>query len=436
MDGNVPEKKIAPGKKILIVGSGGREHALAWKISQSPRCEQLYVAPGNAGTEKYNIPIRIDQIEELVRFAKEKDIDLTVVGPEEPLSLGIVDRFLAEGLNIFGPSKEAAKLESSKSFAKAIMDEAHVPTAVYQTFTGKEEALAYIGKVGAPIVLKADGLAAGKGVIIANLFDEAIEGVEKIMGGAFGKAGDEIVIEEYLEGQEVSLLCFCDGISALPMVAVQDHKRALNGDLGLNTGGMGTYSPPPFWTKKMEQEVIQTIANPTLAVMRERGTPFKGVLFLGLMITTQGPKLLEYNVRFGDPETQVVMTLLESDLVPVLEACTQDHLKTMEKIGSEVPIWAQDNAVCVVMASPGYPGQYPKGIPITLPQVNEQDEVIFHAGTTYQDDVLVSAGGRVLGVTVRGKDLSSAREKAYALITKIDFANAHYRTDIGVKGLE
>lgn len=429
MTGNLPESVKTDGKKILIVGSGGREHALAWKVSQSPLCQELFVAPGNAGTEKWNVPVKADDIEGLVRLAKEKQIDLTIVGPEDPLSLGIVDSFLAEGLRIFGPTQEAGKLESSKVFAKAIMDEALVPTAEYRTFTHKEEALKYIGRIGAPIVIKADGLAAGKGVIVANLFEEAIEGVEKIMGGAFGPAGNEVVIEEYLEGQEVSLLCFCDGKTALPMVAVQDHKRALNGDMGLNTGGMGTYCPPPFWTKKLENEVIEKIALPTLAVMRRRGTPFIGVLFLGLMITSQGPKLLEYNVRFGDPETQVVMPLLASDLIPVLEACTAGRL-------SEIQIeWHAGTAVCVVMASPGYPSTYPKGISITLPEVNNQKQIIFHAGTTMTNGKITSSGGRVLGVTVHSDSLVAAREEVYELVQKIDFPGAHYRSDIGLKGL-
>ncbi|KUO65848.1 MAG: phosphoribosylamine--glycine ligase [Gracilibacter sp. BRH_c7a] len=430
MTGNVLEKAITEGKKILIVGSGGREHALAWKVSQSPLCKELYVAPGNAGTEKWNIPLQVDDIDALVSFATEKEIDLTIVGPEDPLSIGIVDRFQAQGLKIFGPSQEAAKLESSKVFAKTIMDEAKVPTGEYQTFTNKEEALKYLGRIGAPIVIKADGLAAGKGVIVANLFDEAMEGVEKIMGGAFGSAGNEVVIEEYLEGEEVSLLCFCDGMTAVPMVAVQDHKRALNGDLGLNTGGMGTYCPPPFWTKKLEQEVIDNIALPTLEVMHKRGTPFTGVLFLGIMLTSRGPKLLEYNVRFGDPETQVVMTLLKSDLIPVLEACIEGCL---EEIKIE---WFEGTALCIVMAAPGYPGSYQKGIPISLPQNTEENKVIFHAGTILNTDRVESSGGRVLGVTVRSDSLVSAREEAYELVKEIGFPGAHFRTDIGLKGLK
>ena len=426
MSSKTPDKR--KGKRILIVGSGGREHALAWKIAQSPLCEQLYVAPGNAWTDMWNVPIKTDDIQALVQFAKSNFIDLTVVGPEEPLSLGIVDSFLAEGLRIFGPSKEAAKLESSKAFAKIIMDEAGVPTAEYRTFTSKQEAEEYLGKVGAPIVIKADGLAAGKGVIVATLFEEALDGIERIMGGEFGQAGNQVVIEEYLEGQEVSLLCFCDGTSALPMVAVQDHKRALNGDLGLNTGGMGTYSPPSFWTKELEEEVIRTLALPTLKVLSERGTPFVGVLFLGLMITAQGPKLLEYNVRFGDPETQVVMSQLKSDLIPVLEASTEGSLQEM-KIE-----WYEGTAVCVVMAAPGYPGSYQKGIPINLPYT-EENQMIFHAGTILNSGKVESSGGRVLGVTVRSHSLVSARKEAYELLEKIDFPKAHYRTDIGLKGL-
>lgn len=429
MNGLSADKVAGQGKKILIVGSGGREHALAWKIAQSHLCKELYVAPGNAGTAEWNVPIKANDIERLADFAQDKAVDLTIVGPEEPLSLGIVDSFLAKGLKVFGPSREAAKLESSKAFAKMIMDEAKVPTAEYRTFTCLEEAREYLGKNGAPIVIKADGLAAGKGVIVAAELQEALDGIERIMGGAFGSAGDQVVIEECLQGQEVSLLCFCDGKTAIPMVAVQDHKRALDGDQGLNTGGMGTYSPPPFWNKKLEQEVINTIALPTLEVMSKRGTPFKGVLFLGLMITAKGPKLLEYNVRFGDPETQVVMLLLKSDLLPILEKCVDGSL-TAEDI-----VWYNDTAVCVVMAAPGYPGSYPKGIPINLPEINGSDLVIFQAGTDLCQKGLISSGGRVLGVTVRGESLPVAREKAYELVERIDFPKAHYRTDIGLKGL-
>jgi len=415
--------------KILIIGSGGREHALAWKVAQSPLCHELYVAPGNAGTAQWNIPYKANDFEGLVQFARERAIDLTIVGPEDPLSLGIVDNFTAAGLKIFGPTKEAAQLESSKAFAKKIMEQAKVPTARYQTFTEPAAAREYIKEVGAPIVIKADGLAAGKGVIVAQRLEEAINGLEKLMGGSFGSAGEKVVIEEYLEGQEVSLLCFCDGQTAVPMVAVQDHKRALDGDRGLNTGGMGTYSPPPFWTKDLEQEVIDRIALPTLKVMRERGTPFKGVLFLGLMLTEQGPKVLEYNVRFGDPETQVVMMLLKSDLLPIMEACVEGTL------GQRRIEWYAETAICVVMTSRGYPGSYEKGIPLVLPELTAENQVIFHAGTALEGGRLVSSGGRVLGVTVREESLAKARESVYKIIKQIDFPNAHYRTDIGLKGL-
>lgn len=424
------QKSNVKGKKILIVGSGGREHALAWKIAASPLCEKLYVAPGNAGTHEWNIPVEAVDIQALVRFAKDESVDLTVVGPEDPLSLGITDAFQAEGLKIIGPSKAAAKLESSKAFAKGIMDEAGVPTAKYRTFTSRREAEEFLGLIGAPIVVKADGLAAGKGVIVATLFEEALEALGTIMGGAFGDAGKKVVIEEYLEGQEVSLLCLCDGKTAFPMVAVQDHKRALNGDLGLNTGGMGTYSPPSFWTKELETEVINSIALPTLDIMRSRGTPFKGVLFLGLIITSDGPKLLEYNVRFGDPEAQVILTLLKSDLVELLEACVEERLSELKTE------WHDGTSVCVVMAAPGYPGKYPRGISLSVPQKAQDDEVIFHAGTALVNGKLVSSGGRVLGVTARGENLPAARKKAYELLEKIEFPDAHYRTDIGLKGFK
>ena len=424
---NVQGKKI---KKILIIGSGGREHALAWKLAQSPECAKIFVAPGNAGTKDWNVDIAVDDFPALIDFAVKEKIDLTVVGPEDPLSQGITDIFQAKGLKVFGPSKEASNLESSKAFAKKIMDEAKVPTAEYGVFTDKDKALRYIGEKGAPIVIKADGLAAGKGVFVASLYDEAVEAVEKIFGGAFGSAGSRVVIEEYLEGQEVSLLCFCDGENALPMVAVQDHKRALNGDQGLNTGGMGTYSPPSVWTRELENTVMEKIVYPTLKTMKQKGNPFMGVLFLGLMITSNGPKLLEYNVRFGDPETQVIMTLLKSDMLPIMEACLDGSL-------AEVKVeWHKDTAVCVVMAAPGYPGSYPKGLVLGLPEVNEDTGVIFHAGTALKNGRLVSSGGRVLGVTARGDSLEAARQRAYNIVEKIVFPDAHYRTDIGYKGLQ
>jgi phosphoribosylamine--glycine ligase len=416
-------------KKVLIVGSGGREHALAWKIAQSPQLGKLYVAPGNAGTAQWNVPIAANDIAALVAFAQKEQIDLTVVGPEEPLSLGIVDAFREAGLKIFGPTQAASQLEGSKAFAKAVMDKACIPTAKWEVFEDPQPAKDYIRRIGAPCVVKADGLAAGKGVIVALDMKTALEAVDEIMDGKFGSAGRKIVVEEYLEGQEVSLLCFADGITACPMVPVQDHKRALDGDRGLNTGGMGTYSPPPVWTTSIEETVRKDILAPTLVVMKEMGMPFQGVLFLGLILTADGPKVLEYNVRFGDPETQVVMARLQSDLLTVLWACSEGKLAEMELK------WSDKMAVCVVMAAPGYPQTYEKGIPLQLPLVQASDGVIFHAGTAYKDGQLVSSGGRVLGVTSWGQNLVEARKNTYALVAKIDFPNGHYRRDIGVKGL-
>lgn len=416
-------------KRVLIIGSGGREHALAWKLAQSPELESLFVAPGNAGTTLWNVPIPVHDIAALVEFALDKRIDLTLVGPEDPLSLGIVDAFQEAGLRIFGPTQAAAQLEGSKSFAKTIMESAKLPTAEWKMFEDPEQAKTYVRTIGAPCVLKADGLAAGKGVIVAMDLDTALQAVDEIMEGGFGTAGKKLVIEEFLEGQEVSLLCFSDGVTARPMVPVQDHKRALDGDLGLNTGGMGTYSPPPIWTPEIEDVVMRDLVSPTLKVMREQGTPFQGVLFLGLMLTRKGPKILEYNVRFGDPETQVVMKRLKSDLLPILWACTEGRL-------SEVQLeWKKEVSVCVVMAAPGYPLAYTKGIPIHLPELQNQDSVIFHAGTEMSEGRILSSGGRVLGITSEGATLQQAREKVYDLVDQIDFPKAHYRRDIGVKGL-
>ncbi|KJR49585.1 Phosphoribosylamine--glycine ligase [Desulfosporosinus sp. I2] len=415
-------------KRVLIVGNGGREHALAWKVAQSPELERLFVAPGNAGTILWNVAISANDIGGLVEFALNERIDLTVVGPEDPLSLGIVDAFQEAGLRIFGPTQAAAMLEGSKSFAKTIMEGAKIPTAEWQVFEDSDQAKNYIKSLGAPCVLKADGLAAGKGVIVAQDLETALQAVDEIMEGGFGSAGKKLVIEEFLEGQEVSLLCFCDGVSALPMVPVQDHKRALEGDLGLNTGGMGTYSPPPIWSSELEADVLRDLVEPTLRVMQERGTPFSGVLFLGLMLTQKGPKLLEYNVRFGDPETQVVMKRLKSDLLPVLWACTEGRLAEVELD------WKEEVAVCVVMAAQGYPLTYSKGVPIRLPEVRDE-AVIFHAGTQISGGQLLSSGGRVLGITADGKTLQEAREKAYSIVEQIEFPKAHYRRDIGVKGL-
>ncbi len=415
-------------KRVLIVGNGGREHALAWKLAQSPELERLFVAPGNAGTILWNVAISANDIGGLVEFALKERIDLTVVGPEDPLSLGIVDAFQEAGLRIFGPIQAAAMLEGSKSLAKTIMEDAKIPTAEWQVFEDSEQAKNYIKSLGAPCVLKADGLAAGKGVIVAQDLETALQAVDEIMEGSFGSAGKKLVIEEFLEGQEVSLLCFCDGATALPMVPVQDHKRALEGDLGLNTGGMGTYSPPPIWSSELEVDVLRDLVEPTLRVMQERGMPFSGVLFLGLMLTQKGPQLLEYNVRFGDPETQVVMKRLKSDLLPILWACTEGRLTEVELE------WKEEVAVCVVMAAQGYPLSYSKGVPIRLPEVRDE-AVIFHAGTQISGGQLLSSGGRVLGITADGKTLQEAREKAYSIVEQIEFPKAHYRRDIGVRGL-
>ena len=424
------ETRAVGNLRVLVVGNGGREHALAWKLAQSPELERLFVAPGNAGTVLWNVAIPAQDISALVEFALKEKIDLTIVGPEDPLSLGIVDVFQEAGLRIFGPTQAAAELEGSKSFAKIIMESAKIPTAEWRMFEDTQQAKTYVRTIGAPCVLKADGLAAGKGVIVAMDLETALQAVDEILEGGFGTAGKKLVIEEFLEGQEVSLLCFCDGVAARPMVPVQDHKRALEGDLGLNTGGMGTYSPPPIWTPEINTKVMRDIVFPTLRVMSERGTPFKGVLFLGLILTEQGPKLLEYNVRFGDPETQVVMKRLKSDLLPILWACTEG------RISEVMPEWKEEDvAVCVVMAAPGYPLAYAKGVPIHLPEHKEQDTVIFHAGTGISEGQLVSTGGRVLGITAEGKTLQEAREKAYALVDEIEFPNAHFRRDIGVKGL-
>ncbi|MDR1321572.1 MAG: phosphoribosylamine--glycine ligase [Gracilibacteraceae bacterium] len=409
---------------ILVVGGGGREHALAWKIAASPLCRRLYVAPGNGGTAEWNVPIAAGDIPALTEFALRQKVDLTVIGPEEPLTLGLADALRAENLAVFGPGRLAARLEGSKAFAKEVMAAAGVPAAASRVFTEQAAALAYIDETGAPIVIKADGLAAGKGVIVARTQAEARQAVQSIMGGAFGAAGARILIEECLTGREVSLLCFCDGETARPMVAVQDHKRARDGDEGPNTGGMGVCAPPPFWTPALEAEAMAKVVRPTLLEMKRRGAPFTGTLFVGLMLTADGLRVLEYNVRFGDPETQALMMLLRSDIVPLLAACASGGLNMA------AALWRPEAAVCVVMAAPGYPGAYPRDIPITLPREIPEYAAVFHAGTIWREDALLSAGGRVLGVTARGPDLAAARARAYALTEEIGFPGAHFRRDI------
>jgi phosphoribosylamine--glycine ligase len=413
---------------VLVVGGGGREHALAWKIAQSPLCARIFVAPGNGGTPEWNVNLDTADDAAVLDFVKREHIDLVVIGPEEPLTRGLADALRATGVRVFGPGREAARLEGSKAFAREITTAAGIPSPVCRVFSDKEEALAYVQKTGAPIVIKADGLAAGKGVVVAHTTEEAAQAVEDILGGAFGAAGNQIVIEECLTGQEISLLCLCDGQHALPLMAVQDHKRAEDGDRGPNTGGMGTYAPPPFWNKQLEKTVIKRVAEPVLAEMRRRGTPFSGMLFIGLMLTVSGVKVLEFNVRFGDPETQVLMLMLKSDILPLLVGCAEGRLP------SGALSWETGAAVCVVLAAPGYPAAYKKGIPLALPDL-PPDTMIFHAGTTLNDGQLLSSGGRVLGVTAQGRNHAQAQARAYALAAKVGFPAAHYRRDIAQRAL-
>lgn len=418
--------------KILIVGSGGREHTLAWKIAQSPRVTKIYCAPGNAGIAQIAecVAIKPMEFDKLTAFAKEKQIDLTVVGMDDPLVGGIVDAFEAEGLRVFGPRKNAAIIEGSKAFSKDLMKKYGIPTAAYETFTDAESALAYLrGGVKFPIVLKADGLALGKGVLICKDLPEAEAGVDELMREKrFGAAGDTIVIEEFMTGREVSVLSFVDGKTLRVMTSAQDHKRAKDGDQGLNTGGMGTFSPSPFFTKEIEEECMRTIFRPTVEAMAAEGRPFAGVLFFGLMLTADGPKVLEYNARFGDPETQVVLPRMKNDIVDVFEACVDGTLDRIELAFEE------NAAVCVVLASDGYPEHYEKGLPISGLESFEGDasHFVFHAGTAVDaEGRIVTNGGRVLGVTALGADLHEARREAYAATERISFANKYMRHDIG-----
>lgn len=422
---------------MLVVGQGGREHALVWKLSQSPRVSRLYCAPGNAGIAELAtcVPIGDTDIEGLVRFAKEEGIDLTVVGPEAPLVAGVVDRFEEEGLRIFGPRREAAMLEGSKSFAKAVMEKYGIPTARYQAFEDYEAALRYLREHGAPVVLKADGLAAGKGVTVAMTLEEAKAALERMMREkVFGEAGSRVVIEEFLQGQELSLMAFVDGETVLPMVPVQDHKPVFDGDRGPNTGGMGTYSPTPQLPQSVIEESIRRILQPVAKAMVAEGKPYRGVLYGGLMVTAEGPKVIEFNARFGDPETQVVLPRLETDLLEVLEAVVDGRLDEVNLT------WRKEAAVCVILASEGYPGTYSKGRVIQglfSPEEQQQREVyLFHSGTNRESGQWLTNGGRVLGVTALGQDLAAAREKAYQAIGGIRFEGMHYRRDIGLRGLK
>ena len=416
--------------KVLVIGSGGREHAIVTSVARSPRVDKIYCAPGNAGIAALAecVPIGAMEFDKLVAFAKEKSIDFTIVGMDDPLVGGIVDVFEAEGLKVFGPRKNAAILEGSKAFSKDLMKKYHIPTAAYENFTDPEEALKYLETAKMPIVLKADGLALGKGVLICNTLEEAKEGVRTIMEDKkFGNAGNTMVIEEFMTGREVSVLSFVDGKTIRTMTSAQDHKRAKDGDQGLNTGGMGTFSPSPFYTDEIADYCMENIYKPTMAAMKAEGREFKGVLFCGLMITPQGVKVLEYNARFGDPEAQVVLPRMKNDIIDVFEACIDGTL-------DQVELEFEDNAaVCVVLASDGYPVSYKKGYPISgLETFKDKDGYyVFHAGTKFEDGKVVTNGGRVLGVTATGKDLHEARANAYKATEWITFENKYMRHDIG-----
>lgn len=416
---------------ILVIGSGGREHALYGKLSESPQTEQIYAIPGNPGMGA-SAAIALDDHAAILRFVKEHEIGLVVVGPEVPLMNGLVDEIEAAGIRAFGPRANAAEIEGSKSFAKDLMKKYGIPTARYEVFTAAEPARAYIRQEGAPIVVKADGLAAGKGVIVAMTEQEALDAVDAIMEDhSFGDAGARVVIEEFMEGEEASLLAFTDGTTIRPMISAQDHKRAYDGDRGPNTGGMGTYAPAPVMTPEMTERAVEEILKPTIAAMAKEGRVYRGCLYLGLMVTADGPKVVEFNARFGDPETQVVLPLLDSDLVAIMCACADGTL-------ADVPIrWKDGAAVCVVLASGGYPGHYEKGQEIHgLADAEAMGALVFHAGTAMKDGKLVTNGGRVLGVVGRGADISSAVDAAYAAATKISFKDAYYRKDIAHRALE
>ena len=417
--------------KILIVGSGGREHAIAWSVSKSPKADKIYCAPGNAGIAEYAecVPIGAMEFDALAAFAAEKEIDLTIIGMDDPLVGGIVDVFEEKGLRVFGPRKNAAILEGSKAFSKDLMKKYHIPTAAYENFDDPEKALEYLRtQARFPIVLKADGLALGKGVLICNSLEEAEAGVREIMQDKkFGTAGDRMVIEEFMTGREVSVLTFVDGKTIRPMTSAQDHKRALDGDKGLNTGGMGTFSPSPFYTDEIDRFCREKIFQPTVDAMAAEGRPFKGIIFFGLMLTEDGPKVLEYNARFGDPEAQVVLPRMKTDILEVMEACVDGTL-------DKVDLQFEDNAaVCVVLASDGYPVKYEKNIPMYGFEnfAGKDGYYCFHAGTKKTAEGIVTNGGRVLGITAKGDTLSEARKKAYEATEWVDFENKYMRHDIG-----
>lgn len=415
--------------KVLIVGSGGREHAIAWKLSQSPRVTKLYCAPGNAGIASVAecVDIASENLEKIRDFAVENSIDMAVIGPEVPLSMGITDLLQASGIRVFGPNKECSQLEGSKAFTKEFLIRHNIPTAGYKEYTDKDALIADIGIFGYPMVLKADGLAAGKGVVLAEDYDTAYKAIEEMMGEkVFGDAGDKVLVEECLTGVEASMLCFVDGKNIIPMESAQDYKRVFDGDNGPNTGGMGSYSPSLLFNEDLEKEIREKILNPTINGFIIDDLDFRGVLFIGLMLGEDGPKVIEFNNRFGDPETQSVLMRLDTDLMDIFDACIDG---TLDSIDIK---WSDRRAVCVVMAAGGYPGSYEKGKVISGFSDVDEDVIVFHAGTGLKDGEIVSNGGRVLGVTATGETHDEARAKAFANVKKISFEGGFYRTDIGL----
>lgn len=419
--------------KVLVVGGGGREHAIILKLKESRKIDKIYCAPGNAGISQLAecVNIKATDIDALVDFAKENKIDFTVVGMDDPLVMGIIDAFEKEGLRAFGPRKNAAIIEGSKAFSKELMKKYNIPTAKYETFSDYDEAYSYIKNNKLPIVIKADGLALGKGVLICNTLDEAEAGLKQIMvDKKFGNSGNKVVIEEFLTGPEVSVLSFCDGTTVVPMVSAQDHKRAFDGDKGLNTGGMGTFSPSRIYTDELASVCMEKIFKPTVDALKKEGREFKGIIYFGLMITEDGPKVIEYNARFGDPETQVILPRLENDLLEIFEACVDG---TLDKIDVK---WKDNAAACVILASGGYPESYKKGYVITgLDKCAERDDIyVYHAGTAFNDNGdFVTNGGRVLGVTGVGENLDEAIKIAYQGVELVKFEDMHFRKDIGIK---
>ena len=421
--------------KVLVIGGGGREHALAWKLAQSPRVTEVFVAPGNAGTaleaNVTNVDLSVSDLDGLVAFAENNAIDYSVVGPEAPLVDGVVDRFEAKGLRCFGPRADCAQLEGSKAFTKAFLKRHNIPTAAYDTFTDVEQALAYLDEVGAPIVVKADGLAAGKGVILAETLDEAKSAVKDMLqGNQFGDAGSRVVIEEFLTGEEASFIVMVDGTDVLPLASSQDHKAAYDGDTGPNTGGMGAYSPAPVVDQMCHNRIMSEVIQPTIHGLAADGLRYRGFLYAGIMVTADGtPKVLEYNCRFGDPETQPILFRLKSDLLDLIEAACHGSL------GDQIALWDSRAALGVVMAAPGYPGDYPNGAAISLGQ-DIEDTKVFHAGTAMSGDQPVTSGGRVLCVTALGSGVTEAQAKAYERLKTVQFEGAEYRTDIGYRAVE